>query len=115
MIRLQLFGEEVGVKLEYGGVDDGQVVDVFLEGLVVEPFPALQASNFEKDEVCGLVEGESIGIQFQHLYVGEYHCLHLDVRDIENYDIWVQNNMSPGFLACQIILFVLAGLNSWKL
>ena len=73
MLRLQFFGEEVGVKLEHGGVDDGQVVDVFLEGLVVGPLPALQASNLKKDEVCGFVEGESIGIQFQHLYVVEYH------------------------------------------
>ena len=74
MIRLQLFGEEVGVEMEHGGVDNGQVVDVFLEGgLVAGPFPALQASNLKKDEVCGIVEGESIGIQFQHLYVVEYH------------------------------------------
>ena len=73
MIRLQLFGEEVGVKMEHGGVDDDQVVDVFLEGLVVGPFPALQASNLKKDEVCGFVEGESIGIQFQRVYFVEYH------------------------------------------
>ena len=75
MIRPQLFGEEVGVKMEHGGVDNGQVVDVFLEGgLDAAPFPALlQASNLKNDEICGLVEGESIGIQFQHLYVGEYH------------------------------------------
>ena len=74
MIRLQLFGEEVGVEMEHGGVDDGQVVDVFLEGRVnAGPLPAcLKAANLE-NEVCGFVEGESIGIQFQHVYFVEYH------------------------------------------
>ena len=64
MIRLQLFGEEVGVKLLHGGVDNGQVVDVFLEGRVnVGPLSGcLKASNLENEESCGLVEGESIGL-----------------------------------------------------
>ena len=87
----QLLGEEVGVEVEHGGVDDGQVVDVGAEGgLNIVPIPArLKTSNLKNDEVGQLVKGERIGIGFQPLYVVEYHCLHLmseKVLEFEN--IW---------------------------
>ena len=76
--EFQLLGEEAGVEVGHGGVDDGQVVDVGAEGgLDVVPLPALDASNLQNYQVGRLVEGKRIGLWFQHLNTVEYHGLHL--------------------------------------
>ena len=74
----QLLGEKVGVEVDHGRVDDGQVVDVGAEGgLDVLALSPLKASNLEDDEIGWSVEGKRIWFDFQSLNTVEYHCVHL--------------------------------------
>ena len=97
----KLFGEEVAVEVKHGGVDDGQVVDVGAEGGF--DIMSFQTSNFENDEIGGLVEGKSIWLWFQHLYVVEYHCPHLKCDNLLK-EIILVGMVSPGSLVCETFL-----------
>ena len=70
----QLLGEKVGVEVDHGRVDDGQVVDVGAEGrLDVLALSPLKASNLEDDEIRWPAEGKRIWFDFQSLNTVEYH------------------------------------------
>ena len=57
----QLLGEKIGVEVDHGRVDDGQVVDVGAEGwLDVLALSPLKASDPKDDEIRWLVEGKRI-------------------------------------------------------
>ena len=61
----QLLGEKIGVEVDHGRVDDGQVVDVGAEGgLDVLALSSLKASDLKDDEIRWLVEGKRIWFDF---------------------------------------------------